>query len=150
MRPGALRDFWDQMLHRAGWPDVDRSPGARGERVAARHLKRGGYRIRAMNARTRRGELDLVALAPDGRTIVFVEVKTAERTSAGSREADYAPERRVGTKKQRQIAGLAADYLRRQRLTDHPARFDVIGVTLGDDGETADVRHSVGAFESPW
>lgn len=128
----------------------DSSPGARGERAAAVYLKKHGYRILAINVRTRRGELDIVALAPDGRTVVFVEVKTAEASSSSGREADYAPERRVGIKKQRQIAGLAADYLRRKQLTDCPARFDVMGVILAEAPEENEIRHFVAAFNSPW
>ena len=52
--------------------------GRRGEDAAARFLKRLGYKILARSRRLAPGEFDLVAL--DGRTIVFVEVKT--RTSA--------------------------------------------------------------------
>ncbi|MBI4601734.1 MAG: YraN family protein, partial [Planctomycetes bacterium] len=47
--------------------------GRRGERAAARHLRRQGLRILARNVREGRGEIDLVAL--DGATLVFVEVK---------------------------------------------------------------------------
>jgi len=54
-----------------------RTFGQRGEKEAARYLKRLGYKILARGRRLAPGELDIVAL--DGRTIVFVEVKT--RTS---------------------------------------------------------------------
>ena len=50
--------------------------GQRGEEAAARYLRRKRYKILARSHRFRLGELDLVAL--DGRTIVFVEVKTRE------------------------------------------------------------------------
>ena len=55
--------------------------GQRGEKEAARHLQRLGYKILARGRRLASGELDLVAL--DGRTIVFVEVKTRTSQDAG-------------------------------------------------------------------
>ena len=51
-----------------------RSLGQRGERAAERYLRRRGYKIVARRERGPLGELDLVAV--DGRTVVFVEVKT--------------------------------------------------------------------------
>lgn len=47
--------------------------GKTGEDEAARFLEGRGMRIVARNVRSRRGEIDLVAV--DGETIVFVEVK---------------------------------------------------------------------------
>jgi len=55
-------------------PD-DRELGLLGEEVAARHLRRRGFRILARRLRSRRGEADLVAQARD--QIVVCEVKTA-------------------------------------------------------------------------
>ena len=124
---------------------IDPSPGARGERFAARHLKRQGYRILARNLRGRTGEIDILAQAPDGRTIVVVEVKTSE----GALDARVAPELRVGRDKQRKLAELAMEMTRRLRLTDRPVRFDVIGVSLMPDGKHQ-ARHHPAAFESPW
>ncbi len=57
--------------------------GGRGERAAEKYLKRLGYKIIARGLRTRQGEMDLVAV--DGRTIVFVEVKTGTSHDAGIR-----------------------------------------------------------------
>jgi len=120
--------------------------GDAGESIAARHLINQGYFVLKRNHKTRLGELDLVCEAPDKRTIVFVEVKTAE----AERDARLAPELRVGQKKQSKITALAAGYLRTQGFTDRPARFDVIGVTLREPPQTPDVRHHPNAFESPW
>ncbi|MCC7147202.1 MAG: YraN family protein [Phycisphaeraceae bacterium] len=58
----------------------------RGEAVAKRFLKRRRYRILAQNLRLPIGEIDLLALAPDGRTIVVVEVK-ARALTGGPPEA---------------------------------------------------------------
>ncbi len=121
-------------------------PGAKAERVAAGHLRKEGYRILARNLSNAQGEIDLVAQAPDGRTIVIVEVKSR---LPGTKESGPLPEVRVNVHKQRQLAALAMQMVRRYRLQDRPIRFDVIGVDLKEKGKPV-VRHHVGAFESPW
>ena len=123
----------------------DQTPGRQGERHAEKHLNKQGYQTIARNLRSRRGEIDLLMLAPDGRSLVFVEVKTAEP----NRQSSVPPELRVGKQKQRKIAALAAKLITRHRLTGRPIRFDIIGVDLHDDRDP-DIRHYVSAFESPW
>ena len=71
--------------------------GRRAEELVARRLAAAGWGIVERNARTRYGELDIVAL--DGRALVFVEVK------AGRAGAAFGPERpvlAVDRRKQRQ------------------------------------------------
>jgi putative endonuclease len=48
--------------------------GERGENVAAKFLRGKGYKILLRNFRCDLGEVDIIAR--DGRTLVFVEVKT--------------------------------------------------------------------------
>ena len=84
-------------------------------------------------------------LGPDKRTLVFVEVKTAK----ANRQSTVPPELRVGPKKQRKIAVLAAKLIARHKLTGRPVRFDIIGVDLHHDRKP-DIRHYISAFESPW
>lgn len=121
------------------------TPGEIGERLAEKHLKKQGYKTLARNLRSRLGEIDLLCLAPDGKTVVFVEVKTA----AADRKSKIPPEHRVGQHKQRKIAMLAAQIIAKHKLTGRPIRFDVLGVTLHQDRD-AEIRHYPGAFESPW
>lgn len=121
------------------------TPGRQGERLAEKYLKALGYKTIARNLRTRLGEIDLLMLAPDGRTIVFVEVKTAR----ADRKSNVPPEHRVGKHKQTKIAQLAARLIARHKLTGRPIRFDVVGVDLHEDRD-ADIRHYPAAFESPW
>jgi len=116
------------------------SIGAQGERAAANMLKGKRYRLMARNLRNRFGEIDLLALAPDGRTVVIVEVKTAEGPNA-------LPELRVDKKKQKRLTTLAAQVVRRYKLKDKPIRFDVIAVNLGADNEPS-IRHYEAAFDS--
>lgn len=120
------------------------TPGSRGESIAAKHLKAHGYRIIARNLRSRLGEIDLLAEAPDGKTIVLVEVKTREGTQGPP------PEWRVGQTKQRKLAALAASVARQHKLTNRPWRFDIIGVDLLEPPAKPIVRHHEGAFQSPW
>ena len=88
--------------------------GQRGEAAAARFLKRRGYRIVARAARGDLGELDLVAV--DGRTVVFVEVKTRRSHEAGH-PADAVDER-----KQQRLTRLALAYMKRHDLLGVAAR----------------------------
>lgn len=135
---------WLSAILRKLWPAA--RPGARAEKVAATFLKKQKYRILAKNYRNAQGEIDLVAQAPDGRTIVIVEVKGSE---PGTNPDGPRPEVRVNFHKQKQLASLAMQMVRRHRLADRPVRFDVIGVDLVEKGEPI-IRHHVGAFESKW
>ncbi|MEM9346928.1 MAG: YraN family protein [Planctomycetota bacterium] len=121
------------------------SPGGQGERLAEKHLKKQGYKTVARNLRSRFGEIDLLMLGPDGRMLVFVEVKTAR----ADRQSKVPPELRVGKQKQRKITSLAAKLIAKHKLTGRPIRFDVVGVDL-HEGREPGVRHYAGAFESPW
>ena len=100
--------------------------GAWGERVAARHLKRSGYRIISRNFRAAGAEIDLVAM--DGETLVFVEVKTR----LGARAGD--PQEAVDWRKQSTIRRAAAIFASRNRAESRPMRFDVVAIA-GDGVE---------------
>ncbi|HKT82473.1 MAG TPA: YraN family protein, partial [Solirubrobacterales bacterium] len=84
--------------------------GRAAEDLVAARLSAAHWEIVERNARTRYGELDIVAL--DGRTLVFVEVK------AGRANADFGPERpvlAVNRRKQTQIRRLAAAWMAENR-----------------------------------
>jgi len=115
--------------------------GRRGEDEAARYLRGLGYRIVGRRERILRGDIDIVAL--DGRTVVFVEVRTRSDTSHGH------PAETVGFAKRRRMAELANAYIRRHQLEDASVRLDVVAVTFDDRG-TAIVDHYQNAFDSPW
>ena len=74
---------------------MSRLLGERGERLAARHLKRQGMRVLLRGYRTEQGEIDLIAR--DGDMLVFVEVKVATqgraRRSRHARETTPADQR---------------------------------------------------------
>lgn len=110
----------------------------RGEDAAARFLKRLGYRILARRDRVDLGEIDLIAL--DGRTIVFVEVKTRESAETGH------PAEAVDHSKQRRLTRLAIAYLKRHGLLGHAARFDVVAVTWPKGARRPTIEHFPNAF----
>ncbi|MDX1965049.1 MAG: YraN family protein [Pirellulales bacterium] len=117
-----------------------RTLGQRGEYAARRYLQARGYRILHVNYEILGGELDIVAL--DGRTIVFVEVKTRKDESA---EAALSA---VDVEKQRQLSRVALAYLRRYHLLTERARFDVCGVIWPEQGGQPIIQHIRHAFEA--
>ncbi|MFT4035649.1 MAG: YraN family protein [Patulibacter sp.] len=122
---------------------IDRPTLARsGEDLAATHLQRRGYAIVERNARTRFGEIDVIACRPG--ELVFVEVKT-RRVAGGAGTALDA----VDHRKTRQVRRLAAAWLsetpsRPRGLAE--LRFDVIAVTLDRAGRLLCLDHLEGAF----
>lgn len=115
--------------------------GALGERLAADHLLRRGYRILERNYRTRWGELDIVAF--DGHTIAFCEVKTRRAAFRGG-----TPFEAIHPRKRSQVRKMVGSWL--VERSDHPRasdiRCDAIGVTIDDAGRLLAIEHLEGAF----
>src|SRR5947208_15569229 len=97
--------------------DRRRALGRLGEELAAAHLSARGFRILERNARTRAGEIDIIAF--DGHTLVFAEVvaycrpwsrsssvchSARSQTGGGGRVADA----RVGLPRSLRTDGRAA------------------------------------------
>jgi putative endonuclease len=112
--------------------------GPRGETLAAKYLREAGYRIVIRNFRCEMGEIDIIAR--DGRTLVFVEVKTRE-------DDDPTPEAQVNAVKQHQLTKAARYYLSKYRGPQPPARFDVVAI-VWPEGQEAKIRHTQAAFEA--
>lgn len=108
-----------------------------GENAAAAFLEENGYRIEARNARTGRGELDIVAWSPEGH-LVFVEVKTRSSDGFGGPESAVVP------KKEDAIARAAGAYMERIGY-EWIIRFDVVAVLM-QDGQVKQIRHLEDAF----
>ena len=113
--------------------------GNRGERLAAKYLKRQGLRILTRQFRVRRGEIDIIAR--EGDTLVFVEVKTRRRGT---------PVEAVTPEKQRRITRAAYAFLRRYGLQDAaiPCRFDIVAIVWASDNEPPIVDHFRNAFQA--
>jgi putative endonuclease len=117
--------------------------GRAAEDFVAAKLAAASWEIVERNARTRYGELDIVAL--HGRALVFVEVK------AGRANSVFGPERPVlgvGPRKRLKIRRLAAAWMMERR--DAPRydeiRFDAVGVTFDRTGQVVDTEYIRAAF----
>ncbi len=131
--PEPLSRWW----HRTFGP---KTLGQRGEAAAVRYLKRLGYTIIERGSHIRRGEIDLIAV--DGRTVVFVEVKTRSSHDAGH------PADAVDDRKQDRLTRMALIYLKRHGLMDCSARFDVVAITWPTPASgRPTIEHYKNAFE---
>jgi putative endonuclease len=102
-----------------------RAQGDVGEDDAVEWLRLQGYRIVDRNVTSHAGELD--AVARDGDTLCFVEIKARSSRAYGPAIAA------ISRQKQRKIARAASLYLA-SHPTDLECRFDVLAMDLGDDG----------------
>ena len=119
--------------------DARKSLGRLGERLAAEHFERLGFRVLARNHHTRFGELDLV-LAGDG-VLVFCEVKTC-RLGRG------VPWDSLHLRKRSQVRRIASIWL--NQVSPRPfwetMRFDAVGVVLDAEDRLVRLDHIEGAF----
>jgi putative endonuclease len=111
--------------------------GGRGENVAAKYLRNQGYKILERNFKCGVGEIDIIAR--DGRTLVFVEVKTRAYD-------EPTPEDQVNQPKRHQLTKAAKYYLTRYGIPQPPARFDVVAI-VWPQGRDPQIRHTPDAFE---
>ena len=113
--------------------------GIWGEKQAERFLKRKKYRIVGRRVRVGdRDEFDLIAR--DGKTLVFVEVKTKASEDFGR------PIVAVDSKKRHVLSRGAVRYLKQLKSPPEFFRFDVIEVVgkIGDKEPL--IRHIENAF----
>lgn len=120
-----------------------RRTGEIAEEFVARQLAAAGWEMVERNARTRYGELDIVAR--DGNALVFIEVKGARQ------DTRFGPEKpilSIDSRKQRRVRRLATAWMseRRDQPPYEEIRFDAVGVTLGRDDRPLDVEYVKGAF----
>jgi putative endonuclease len=134
-----LRSWYAAWIQK--WSGVEgsgnRGLGARGERTAARFLRRKGYRMLLRGFQTPQGEIDLIAR--DGDTLVFVEVKSRR---VGEPAEAVTPE------KQRRITRAALQFLKRHGLLEQRCRFDVVTIVWGDGRQKPIIQHFPDAFEA--
>jgi putative endonuclease len=132
--PAAISSWWINI-------SKPKPLGYLGERAAEKHLKRKGYKIVARGLRSRGGgELDLVAV--DGRTVVFVEVKTRRSEQFGH------PTEAIDLRKQSRMTRAAVSYLKRHGLLDYRSRFDVVAILWPSGVKRPKIEHYESAFEA--
>jgi putative endonuclease len=130
--------MWKWLQNLFGSTDRADSLGQRGENLAARYLRDHGFKIIVRNFRCQMGEIDIIGR--DGKTLVFVEVKTRA-------DDEPKPEEQVHDFKQHQITKTARFYLSRYGTPQPPARFDVVAV-VWPAGREPQIRHTPNAFEA--
>ena len=110
--------------------------GKLGEHIAARYLRRWGYKILERNYRTAAGEADLVCVKDD--TVVLVEVKTRLG-------ADALPEDAITAEKIRKYRRITLDYLRTHEWFES-VRLDALAINIVRP-RRAQVHHFMGICE---
>lgn len=120
------------------------SLGEVGEKIAAKYLKKKGYKIIEFNFSNdkgrRMGEIDVIA--KDRNMIVFVEVKTRRLSSKN----DVLPEESIGIRKLYRLDKIANFYLRKNNLMDSDYRFDAISVWMDEKDKKAKIKHMESIF----
>jgi putative endonuclease len=111
--------------------------GEKGEALAARRLKKSGYKIIETNYRNQLGEIDIIAKEND--TIVFVEVKSRRSIRFGN------PKQAITVRKQKKISMVALCYLKAIGQSSARARFDVVTVISNQDKPQVEIIKN--AFE---
>jgi putative endonuclease len=107
--------------------------GQYGEDLAVDYCKHTlGFKVIARNWRHKRDELDIVCL--DAGVLVFVEVR------ARAADALVGGYHSIDTHKKRVLQRGSKAYINQLQNPPEHVRFDVIDVSLSDEGE-GDVRH---------
>lgn len=113
--------------------------GFAGEKLAAKYLKKKGYKILDTNYIVRGGEIDIIAFKDD--YVVFVEVKTRTNVAFGT------PLEAVGFVKQKRMKIAARFFM--MNYGEVNIRFDVIGINCETDGnkiKKSEINHIINAF----
>lgn len=108
--------------------------GKKYENMAVHYLKTQKYKILARNFSCPAGELDIIALDPETKYIVFVEVKYRATNLFGR------PIEAITSNKVHKIHTTSQVYLKWKGWLDKNYRYDVIEII--DD----ELRHIVNAF----
>ena len=111
----------------------NKTKGAKGEKIAAKYLKRQDYKILRRNFRNPFGEVDSIAQKDD--VVAFVEEKTRLSDAFGT------PSEAVNEKRRQRYVN-AARYFFANREMECVVRFDVIEISEGMP------NHIVSAFEA--
>jgi putative endonuclease len=141
---GRLRPWLSFFFHS---PDPEENPehalGRRGEAIAARLLRKEGYKVIYRNFKHRRGgEIDLVCR--DHETLVFVEVKTRSSDEFGT------PAEAVTREQQRRISRGALAWLRMLDNPDVLFRFDIVEILMVEGKPHGNVIRNAFPLSAPY
>jgi putative endonuclease len=142
------------MGERAETRDLRSRIGRVGEDLACHHLELRGMTVLERNARTPRGEIDVIAR--DRQALVFVEVKTRTISARATTDGRFAgaqppdPFEALGPRKRARVRRVAGEWLAGQPARERPhlreLRFDAIGVLLDPRGRLVALDHREAAW----
>ena len=119
--------------------------GSHGEKIAAKYLKKNGYRILKRNHRESHKEIDIIATNKD--YIAFIEVKTRS-VDDDLYNPFGTPASAVNSVKQKNLISGARSYLKSNPTNKQP-RMDVIEVYLKKGTKTVlKINHYPGAYHA--
>ncbi len=123
------------------------SVGHKGEKIAEKFLRGGGYKIierNWCNKRGRRiGEIDIIALEIKTDYLVFVEVKTRK---VKKDEVDVLPEEQITYSKLNKLNRIAEVYIKENELWDAMWRIDAVSVLVVDGEKNPRIKHIESIF----
>ena len=107
--------------------------GRKGEELAAKYLKKKGFRVLEKNFKNRFGEIDLIVFKKG--LLVFVEVKTR----VGS--VDFNPEWAINFNKVSRVQKMAQVFLAQNKIDYQDLRIDVVCVCLSREKKLLKIDH---------
>ena len=120
-----------------------RKIGNIGEALAAKHLRKSGYKIIKKNYVALGNEIDIIA--ENKSTVAFVEVKT--RTVGHVGKIELRPASSVTREKQRKIISTAKYFLG-SKNNQKRVSLDIIEVYLNEDKSLNKIMHIENAFNA--
>ena len=118
--------------------------GRLGEDIAAKYLKKNGYRILEKNLHVSHNEIDLIV--KNKEFLVFVEVKT--RSTDETLFSDFGtPASAVDYGKRKRLVAAARGYIHSGDFSKLQPRFDVVEVYINKtDSKLLKINHIINAF----
>ncbi|MBP5270052.1 MAG: YraN family protein [Clostridia bacterium] len=121
--------------------------GKAGEDAAADYLMKQGFSVIGRNIKYGKLETDIICTDPDGRHIVFVEVKSRTVPASPGRGRFGSPSAAVDRSKKQHLVEAARDWIKENRPSGLFPRMDVIEVYLrssdGTDGNAGNKKFEV-------
>ena len=102
--------------------------GKWGEEVAVNYLHKKGYTIRECDWRSGHRDIDIIAISPDQRFVVFIEVKTRTTDDVA------APEDAIDSRKIKNLGYAANAYVKLNQIV-LDLRFDIITIVGNNQSE---------------
>ena len=110
----------------------------RGQRFAARYLRKQGMKLLAQNVLCPGGEIDILAV--EGDELVFVEVRSR------SSDVFMTPEGSIRHDKQQAMLRAARHVMTSRHIRTLKPRIDAVAIVWPDGAATPTLRHHRGAL----